>query len=101
MSDARRQRAAMTGIGDGESGAALAEERLGRTGLEVKLDKGFAEGTYCVCLEFDELAARTSFAAARKKAGEYCALLREQLGRFPAYTLRKTEDGSRSEDSRR
>jgi hypothetical protein len=91
----------MTGISDGENGAALAEERLGRTGLEVKLDKGFAEGTYCIYLEFDELATRTGFAAARKKAGEYCALLREQLGRFPAYTLRKTEDGSRSGDPRR
>ena len=33
----------MTGIGDGESGAALAEERLGRTGLEVKLDKGLGK----------------------------------------------------------
>ena len=27
----------MTGIGDGESGTALAEERLGRTGLLVLL----------------------------------------------------------------
>ncbi len=46
----------MTGIGDGESGAALAEERLRRTGLQGKLDKGFAEGTYCVYVEFDDEA---------------------------------------------
>ena len=91
----------MTGIGDGESGAALAEERLGRTGLEVKLDKGFAEGTYCVYVEFEHLAARAGFAAAHKKAGDYCALLREQIGQFPAYTLRKIEDGSRTGDPRR
>ena len=91
----------MTGTDDQESNAMLAEHRLSRTGLEVKLDRGFAEGTYGVCIEFDDLAARVGFTAARKKAGQYCALLREQLGRFPAYTLTKTEDGSRSRDPQR
>jgi hypothetical protein len=101
MSDGKEARAGMTGIGDGESSAAIVEEHLGRTGLEVKLDKGFAQGTYAAYVEYDDLAARVGFAAARKKAGEYCALLKEQLGRTPAYTLRKTEDGSRTGDPRR
>jgi uncharacterized protein YdaU (DUF1376 family) len=91
----------MTGVSDGENSAALADERLPRTGLEVKLDKGFAEGSYCVCVEFDALATRVGFAGARKKAGEYCALLREQLRRLPAYTLKKIEDTSRTGDPRR
>jgi len=30
----------------------LAEQRLDRTGLEVKLDRGFAEGIYGVTVEF-------------------------------------------------
>jgi hypothetical protein len=91
----------MTGIDDEESDATLAHEQLGRTGLEFTLDKGFAQGNYCVYVEFDQLAARAGFAAARKKAGDYCTLLREQLGQFPAYTLRTIEDGSRTGDPRR
>ena len=37
---------------DGESYAALVEQRLGRQGLEVKLDRGFEDGVYCVYVEF-------------------------------------------------
>ena len=32
--------------GSGESDSLLADQRLGRTGLEVRLDRGFAEGRY-------------------------------------------------------
>ena len=91
----------MTGTSDEENNAALISEPLPRTGFEVKLDRGYAEGTYCAYVEFDALASRAGFAAARKKAGEYCALLKQQLGRAPAYTVRKIEDGSRTGDPRR
>src|SRR5205085_2531018 len=62
---ARGLTARMTEDGAGESYGLLADQRLGRTGLAVKLDRGFAEGTYGVYVEFDELAARAGFTAAR------------------------------------
>jgi hypothetical protein len=88
----------MRGDGEEESCGVLADQRLGRLGLQVKLDKGFAEGTYCVYVEFDDLAARAGFAAGRRTAGEYCNLLRSELGRSRGYTLGKIEDASRTGD---
>ena len=63
----------MTGDGEEETECVLASHRLYRRGLQVKLDKGFDDGTYCVYVEFDELVDRVGFAAARRTAGEYCA----------------------------
>jgi hypothetical protein len=48
---AGEERREMTGIGDEESQAILARQRLDRTGLLVTFDKGFEEGVYCVCIE--------------------------------------------------
>ena len=69
----------MTGVGENENWAVLAEHRLERTGLQVKLDKGFEEGTYSVYIEFDELASRQGFTAAHRLAERYCAALKGQL----------------------
>ncbi len=91
----------MTGDGEEESCEALTVYRQDRLGLQVKLDKGFREGIYSVYVEFDELASRVGFTAARRTAGEYCALLKEQLGRSCAYALGEIEDASRSGDPRR
>jgi hypothetical protein len=86
--------------GEGEV-SLLADHRLDRLGLHVKLDKGFTEGTYAVYVEFDELAARVGFASARRAASEYCGSLKEHLGRSNEYVLGETEDPSRSGDPRR
>ncbi len=91
----------MTGVSEGESWAPLAEYRLERSGLEVKLDKGFDEGTYCVYIEFDQLAGRQGFTAARRAAGEYGAALKGQLGRAAGYTLGRLEDASRTNTRQR
>jgi hypothetical protein len=72
----------------------LADQRLGRTGLVVKLDRGFAEGRYGLYVEFDDAAAKMGFAAARRKAAAYLALLKEQLGQMPGYHLGETVDES-------
>ena len=56
---------------DGESSAVLVEQRLGRQGLEVKLDRGFEDGGYCVYVEYEVLASRIGFTAARRQAGEF------------------------------
>jgi hypothetical protein len=80
-----------------ETYALLAEHRLDRTGLEVKLDRGFEAGTYGVTIEFDELARRVGFSKARRTAGKYCSLLKNQLGRLPGHSLGETEDASRTE----
>lgn len=90
----------MTADGE-EAYELLADHRLGRGGLDVKLDKGFADGVYCVYVQFEEAAARMGFAAARRMAGEYCTRLKGQLGRSPGFTVGATEDGSRSGDPRR
>jgi len=73
----------------------LAKQRLGRSGLLVKLDKGFTEGTYGVYVEFDDLAQRDGFAAAHRAARQFGALLKAQLARVPGYALGQTEDASR------
>ncbi len=91
----------MTEEGAGEPFGLLAEQRLGRAGLEVKLDKGFAEGTYAVYVEFDELAGKAGFATAHRTARTYCNRLRDQLNRLPGYSLGEIEDASRTGDPRR
>ena len=91
----------MTGGSEEQSYGVLAEQRLGRRGLHVKLDKGFEAGTYCLYIEFEELSDRVGFAAARRSAGEYCALLKEHLGRLSGYALGETEDNSRNGGPRR
>ncbi len=85
----------MSGGGEEQADSVLVDQRLGHSGLHVKLDKGFDEGTYCVYVEFDELADRVGFAAARREAGGYCDLLRQQMGRMAGYALGETEDPSR------
>jgi hypothetical protein len=48
-----------------------------------------------VCVRYDDLADRAGNAHAHKLAADYCALLKEQLGRFPGYALGETEDAAR------
>jgi hypothetical protein len=91
----------MTGLGDEESCEVLAEHRLGRTGLRVKLDKGFAQGVYCVYVEYEERADRIGFTAAREQALDYCSRLRVQLAGTEGYRFGGTEDASGSGDPRR
>jgi hypothetical protein len=86
---------------DDESFDVLVEHRLGRQGLHVKLDRGFEEGTYCVYVQFDDLAAKVGFTAARRQAGEYCSLLRAELDRCSRHQLGGTEDPSRASDAPR
>jgi len=86
----------MTSNREGDTyGRPLAEQRMGVGGLHVKLDKGFEHGVYCVYVEFEDLAAKTGFAPAHRKAKEYVALLKDELGQLPGYTLGKIEDSSR------
>lgn len=91
----------MTGDGEEDFCEALAEHRLGRTGVRIKLDKGFEEGIYCIYVEYPGLADRVGFAAARREAQRYGALLKARLGRMPGHTLGEMEDASRSGDPRR
>jgi len=98
---AGEDRRLMTEEGAGEPFGLLAEQRLGRTGLEVKLDKGFAEGTYAVYVEFDDLAVKVGFAAAHRTARTYCDRLKDQLNRLPGYSLGEIEDASRTGDPHR
>ncbi|MGH7171181.1 MAG: hypothetical protein ACRELG_12965 [Gemmataceae bacterium] len=51
---------------DEESYESLAEHRLGRSGLLVKLDRGFEPGDYGVCIQYDGLADKIAFTAARR-----------------------------------
>jgi hypothetical protein len=79
----------------------LCDHPLRQMKSHVKLDKGFDEGTYCVYLEFDDLASDKGFTPARKAARAYISLLREQLGNGRDFTVGEIEDHSRSGDSRR
>jgi hypothetical protein len=85
---------------DGEEQAyeLLASHHMARQGLEVMLDRGFATGTYAVWIEYEQLAARVGFAAARRVAKEYCALLKSQLKQVSRHQPGETEDLSRSDD---
>lgn len=51
---------------------AIAQLRLGRYGLHMKLDRGCSKGTYNVFVEFEELAGRVGDAAALGVALDYC-----------------------------
>ena len=90
-------------IGDGEEdfGEALAEHRLGRTGVQITLDKGFEEGVYCIYVNYGSLASRVGFLAAQREAQHYGALLKNHLSRITDYGLGEMEDASRSGDPRR
>jgi hypothetical protein len=73
----------------------LAQQSLKGQKLQVKLDKGFTDGTYCVYVEYDDLAADTGFRSAWQTAKAYAALLREQLGKWGGYALGEIDDPSR------
>lgn len=73
----------------------VAEQRLPRSGLLVQIDRGFEDGTYGVCVCYDDRAERSGFEAARRKAGQFCNLLRQQLGQTPSYEVGQVEDASR------
>ena len=78
-----------------DEAATLAEHRLRRTGMQVKLDRGFEPGVYGICIEFDRLASQIGFTAARRQALAYGAVLRSQLGSAAGYVLGDAEDASR------
>ena len=84
---------AMTADGE-EAYELLADHRLGRGGVEVKLDKGFAEGTYCVYVEFPDLAERVGFTAAHRQGVAYCERLRAELARLTRHSVGDIEDPS-------
>lgn len=84
----------MTGEGEEQSWGVLAEQRLGREGLHVKLDRGFKEGTYCVYVHFAELSSRVGYTAARRRAEDFSSLLKQQLDRFAGHSLGETEYAS-------
>jgi hypothetical protein len=79
----------------------LFEQPLRQLKAQVKLDKGFAEGTYAAYLEYDGLADDKGFGPARKAARDFALLLREQLGTAAGCAVGKLEDHSRSGDTRR
>ena len=91
----------MTDLGKGESYESLAEHQLGRSGLVVKLDRGFEQGVYGIVVEYDEMAAKVGFSAARRQALDYAARLRGQLSRMARYDVEEIEDASQSGDERR
>jgi hypothetical protein len=82
----------MIEVGDRGPDGLPAGQRPGRTGLEVKLDRGFAAGTCGVIPENDDLAERVGITAARRAAGDYLALPREQFGRVPGWVREMDED---------
>jgi hypothetical protein len=79
----------------------LAAQQLGRLGLEVKLDKGFQAGRYCVYVEYDGLADRIGFAAARRTAHDYCRLIKRSLEGLAGCELGAIQDGSETGDPTR
>ena len=87
--------------GDAESWEVLAEHRLGRQGLHVKLDRGFEDGVYCCYVEFEGLAERVGFSARGRVAGEYCELLKAELARRSLHSVDEIIDASRTDDPRR
>ena len=84
----------MTGEGGKGSENVLAEQRLGRDGLHLKLDHGFERGTYCVYVHFTDLASRIGFVPARHRAEEFAGLLKRQLDRFAGHSLGEMEYAS-------
>ena len=74
----------------------MAEHRLDRMGLVVKLDRGFKKGTYCIGVEYDELAQRVGFGAARRAAREYCDQVKAHLARVTGSGIGETDDAARA-----
>lgn len=83
------------GEGEEESYESLAEHRLGRTGLVVKLDRGFEPGVYGLCIEYHGLADKIGFSAGRREALDYACRLHRQMAGSAGYAIDAIEDGSR------
>lgn len=79
----------------------LVEHRLGRSDLLVKLDRGFEEGVYGVCIDYAPLAERVGFTAARRQALDYAVRLHGQLARVEGHAIDDIEDDSRNGGSGR
>jgi hypothetical protein len=86
----------MTDWSDEEPYESLATHRLGRSGLLVKLDRGFEPGVYGICIEYRGLADKIGFTAARRQALDYAARLHRQLAGLAGYALDAIEDDSRN-----
>src|SRR5689334_15533902 len=91
----------MTDWSEEESEALLAKHSLSRTGVQVKLDKGFEPGDYCVYIEYRGLAERVGFTSARKQALEYASRLHGHLADTEGYAIGAIDDASHSGDARR
>lgn len=74
--------------------ALLARQRLGRTGLEVTLDKGFEPGGYAVTVEYGAAARRDGFTPARRQARHYAARLHGQLSHMAGHMLGPLDDAA-------
>lgn len=86
----------MTEWSDEESCESLAEHRLGRSDLLVKLDRGFKPGDYGVCIEYHGLGDMVGFTEGRRQALDYAARLHRQLAGTAGYAIDAIEDGSRN-----
>ncbi len=86
----------MTEWSEEESYESLAIHRLGRSGLLVKLDRGFKPGDYGVCIEYPVLGDKIGFTAARRQALDYASRLHGQLAGTAGYAIDAIEDGSRN-----
>ena len=64
------------------------------------MEKG-PQGYLASRLPYHDLAARVGFAAARRQAGEFFALLHGQLARHSGHSIGDIEDASRTGDPRR
>jgi hypothetical protein len=86
---------------EGEEDSLLAEQRLAREGLHVKLDRGFETGRYYVYVEYDDLQARIGFTAARRQARAFGALLQSELLRCSEQRVGWIADAAKTGDPRR
>ena len=86
----------MTEWSDEEPCESLAEHRLGRWDLLVKLDRGFEQGVYGICIDYAPLAERVGFTAAQRQALDYAVRLHRQLARVAGYAIDDIEDDSRA-----
>ncbi len=71
-----------------------AKRRKTQTPLPSFPRKGFKKGTYCIGVEYDGLAQRVGFGAARRAAREYCDQVKAHLARvtgivFPTTASRR------------
>ncbi len=87
---------AMTDWSAEEPYQSLAEHRLGRSDLLVKLDRGFEQGVYGICIDCAPLAECVGFTAARRQALDYAVRLHGQLARVEGYAIDDIEDDSRT-----